>query len=183
MLADEITRPADLAFEQTEAYQTREVNAVLSDRMHSFKQRYFRLDINVGKIILQSYPEYFSLEDRYCIELKELFKEWERRTSLALIPFYMERLRFMEDEQYKREREGANPMRSRDDDEFLRKNIEETQRKLEQEKREIQDCADALYKKWLQIKEVRDKNEYSSTNVKLMVHQKDKGELYFNIQH
>lgn len=102
LLADEITRPADLAFEQSEAYQTREINSVLSDRMHSFKQRYYRLDINVGKIILYGYPEYFSQEDILTIELKELFKEWERRTSLALIPFYMERIKFMEDEQYKR---------------------------------------------------------------------------------
>lgn len=32
LLADEMTRPADLAFEQTMAFQTKEVNAVLSDR-------------------------------------------------------------------------------------------------------------------------------------------------------
>jgi hypothetical protein len=53
LLADEITRPADLAFEQSEAYQTKEVNAILSDRMHSFKKRYFRLDIIVGKRIIR----------------------------------------------------------------------------------------------------------------------------------
>jgi len=99
--------------------------------MHSFKQRYYRLDINIGKIVLHSYPDFFSLEDRLAIEIKELFKDWERRTSLALIPFYMERIKFMEDEQYKREREGGNPLASKDDDEFLKRNIEETQRKLE----------------------------------------------------
>lgn len=69
--------------------------------------------------------------------MKETFKEWERRTSLALIPFYMERLKFMEDEMYKRHREGGNPMISQEDNDFLRKNIEETKRKLEQEKREV----------------------------------------------
>ena len=98
LLADEITRPADLAFEQSEAYQTKEINAILSDRMHSYKKRYYRLDIVVGKIALQSYPQFFCLEDRLALELKEQYKEWERRTSLALIPFYMERLKFMEDE-------------------------------------------------------------------------------------
>lgn len=98
LLADEVTRPADLAFEQSEAYQTKEVNAILSDRMHSFKKRYFRLDIVVGKLALLGYPQFFSEEDRMALELRELYKEWERRTSLALIPFYMERLKFMEDE-------------------------------------------------------------------------------------
>lgn len=52
LLADEITRPADLAFEQSEAYQTKEVNAILSDRMHSFKKNYYRLDIVIGTLNL-----------------------------------------------------------------------------------------------------------------------------------
>lgn len=131
LLADEITRPSDLAFEQSEAYQVKEVNAILSDRMHSYKKRYYRLDIVVGKLALVNYPQYFSAEDRMALDLKELYKEWERRTSLALIPFYMERLRFMEDEQYKRHRDGGNPLISQDDNDFLRRNIEETQRKLD----------------------------------------------------
>lgn len=149
--------------------------------MHSFKQRYYRLDINVGKIILYGYPEYFSPEDVLSIELKELFKEWERRTSLALIPFYMERLKFMEDEQYKRERDGMNPLKSKEDDEFLKRNIEETMRKLEQEKREIQEVADQLYRKWKEIKVIRKENNYSSTNIMVKVHKNPNGELYFNL--
>jgi hypothetical protein len=52
LLADEITRPQDLAFEQSEAYQTKEQNAILCDRMHSYKKRYYRLHIVVGKIVL-----------------------------------------------------------------------------------------------------------------------------------
>lgn len=43
----------------------------------------------------------------------------------------MERIKFMEDEQYKRHRDGGNPLTSHDDDEFLLRNIEETQRKLD----------------------------------------------------
>ncbi len=132
LLADEITRPADLAFEQSEAYQTKEQNAILCDRMHSYKKRYYRLDLVVGKIALHSYPDFFSPEDRLAIELRELFKEWERRTSLALIPFYMERIKFMEDQHYKRQSYGRG-----EDIEFLERNIEETKRKLDSEKREI----------------------------------------------
>ena len=102
LLADEITRPADLAFESSEAYQTKEQNAILCDRMHSYKKRYYRLDLIVGKIYLHSYPDFFALEDRLAIELKEFYKEWERRSSLALIPFYLERVAFMETERQKR---------------------------------------------------------------------------------
>ncbi len=56
LLADEITRPADLAFETSEAYQIKEVNSILSNRLHSFKKRYYRLDIVIGKISLLKYP-------------------------------------------------------------------------------------------------------------------------------
>jgi len=100
ILADEITRPADLAFETTEAYQVKEVNSILSNRLHSFKKRYYRLDIVVGKICLLKYPQFFSAEDQMAIDLKDLYKDYERRTSLAMIPFYMERLKFIEDQQY-----------------------------------------------------------------------------------
>ena len=34
LLQDEMTRPADLAFEQPMAYQTKEINSVLSDRLN-----------------------------------------------------------------------------------------------------------------------------------------------------
>jgi hypothetical protein len=42
----------------------------------------------VGKISLLKYPAFFALEDKLSIELKEMYKEYERRTSLAMIPFY-----------------------------------------------------------------------------------------------
>ena len=37
LFADELTRPSDLAFEQTDAFQTVENNAIKTDRMNSFK--------------------------------------------------------------------------------------------------------------------------------------------------
>jgi hypothetical protein len=63
--------------------------------LHSFKKRYYRLDIVIGKIALQKYPSFFSQEDKLALELKDLYKEYERRTSLAMIPFYMSRIEFI----------------------------------------------------------------------------------------
>lgn len=178
LLADEITRPADLAFEASEAYQTKEQNAILCDRMHSFKKRYYRLDLIVGKIYLHSYPDFYCLEDRLAIELKEFYKEWERRSSLALIPFYLERIKFMEDEKYKRVSYGRA-----DDIQFLQDNIDDTRRKLDKEKGELQVLAQMVYKKWKEIKELRKTNGFASTNFKMNVHKGANDELYFNIVH
>ena len=62
LLEDEITRPLDQAFEKSVAFNTKEKNAILSDRMHSFKQNYFRLDIVVGKMNFKNCV-YFNEED------------------------------------------------------------------------------------------------------------------------
>ena len=53
ILADELTRPADLAFEQTDAFQTVDNNAIVTDRLNSFKKQYYRIDIIVGKIVMK----------------------------------------------------------------------------------------------------------------------------------
>lgn len=67
-------------------------SAILCDRINALKKRHFRLDIVVGKISLREHP-LFCPEDRCAIELKELYEEYERVTSLGMVPFYYERLR------------------------------------------------------------------------------------------
>ena len=98
ILDDDLTRPADLAFEQTTAFQTTEINAILSDRLHSFKKRYYRLDIILGNVKLFNCKNHLNLEDKKALELKEKFQDYETRISLCMIPFYMDRLRFINDE-------------------------------------------------------------------------------------
>lgn len=49
---DEITRPIDLAFDKTIATMVKETNSILSNRMHSFKTQYYRLDLIIGKVYL-----------------------------------------------------------------------------------------------------------------------------------
>lgn len=67
ILDDDLTRPADLAFEQTAAFHTKEINAILSDRLHSFKKKYFRLDIILGNVKLFNCKNYLGEEDKKAI--------------------------------------------------------------------------------------------------------------------
>lgn len=67
ILDDDLTRPADLAFEQTAAFHTKEINAILSDRLHSFKKKYFRLDIILGNVKLFNCKSYLGEEDKKAI--------------------------------------------------------------------------------------------------------------------
>ena len=98
ILADELTRPADLAFEQTDAFQVTESNSIVTDRLNSFKKRYYRIDIIIGKMILKKYGELFSSEDQQMIDLKFLCKKYDRQVAMALLPYYMDRLEFLQAE-------------------------------------------------------------------------------------
>lgn len=73
IIDDTLTRPADLAFEQTPVFQTMEINAILSDRLHSFKKRYYRLDIILGNLKLFNCKTFLSNEEKNAIQLKEQF--------------------------------------------------------------------------------------------------------------
>lgn len=115
LLDDEITRPVDLAFDKTVATLLKETNAILSNRMHSFKKQYYRLDIIVGKVFLFNFKRLFSEEDRMALKLREQFKQYETRVSLAMIPFYMQRLSYITTELDDKTRLLA----PRDDLEFL----------------------------------------------------------------
>ena len=98
ILDDDLTRPADLAFEQTAAFHTKEINAILSDRLHSFKKTYFRIDVILGNVKLFNCKNYLGEEDKLAIKLCEKFQDYETRISLAMIPFYMERVNFIAQE-------------------------------------------------------------------------------------
>jgi|LauGreDrversion4_2_1035121.scaffolds.fasta_scaffold15507_2 hypothetical protein len=43
--------------------------------------------------------------------------------------------------------------------------------------------AEKLYQKWKEIKELRKKNMYAASNLKLKVHKSDDGEFFFNLIH
>ena len=127
LLADELTRPADLAFVQSDAFQTIENNAIVTDRLNSFKKRYYRIDIIVGKLSVRKYAELFSEEDQLAIKLKHLCKLYDRRVSLALLPFYRARLEYLN-----RERASKDAIRLVDKD-------------LEREKGQLEQAANLIY--------------------------------------
>lgn len=72
-----------------------ENNAIVSDRLNSFKKRYFRIDIIVGKVVLKKFSSLFTKEDTLLLELKQMCKAYDRRVCLALIPFLKDKLEYI----------------------------------------------------------------------------------------
>ena len=59
ILSAERTRPVDLAFEASDMFQLVENNAIVTDRANSYKKRYYRIDIIIGKILMRKHYQLF----------------------------------------------------------------------------------------------------------------------------
>ena len=145
LLADERTRPADLAFEQSDAFQTSERNAIVSDRMNSFKKRYYRIDIIVGKVTFRRYAGFFLAEEQKMIDLRHLNKIYDRRVSLALIPFYNERIQYIRAEKDNKVGKDAQ---------FLTNVLNNLEEDLAEEKKQIQKMAKQIFGLWQDIRKL-----------------------------
>ena len=75
-----------------------ENNAIVTDRANSFKKRYYKINIIVGKVLLKDHFELFNKEHQQMMDLKYKCKLYDRRVSLALIPFLKERIEYLRDE-------------------------------------------------------------------------------------
>lgn len=104
-------------------------NSIVTDRLNSFKKRYYRIDIIIGKMFLKKYAQLFSSEDQMMIDLKFLCKEYDRRCDMALLPFYMDRLEFLRDELDNKQEKGNVA-----DEKFLETMIHNIESELEKEK-------------------------------------------------
>lgn len=136
-MANELTRPSDLAFEQSDAFQTFENNAVISDRLNSYKKQFYCIDIMVGKIVLSKYAQLFTEQDTKILELKHKCKLYDRRVSLALIPFYMQKIDFLESQL-----RGAL---AKKDKEFLKSVLRNVQQEKTLETQQINKDANEIY--------------------------------------
>jgi hypothetical protein len=163
--AEEITKPVDVAFEDNPSFKTKFVNATVSQRLHKYKSKYYRMDIILGKLILHGHP-LFCNEDYMATELKEIYTKYEERTNRRVIPFLARRLKVLHEQ---KERKIHDRATTKEDFEFLEQTIHETLESLKEEKLQIQNMAKLLYGKWLEIKKRRDEKLYSSTSVKLGV--------------
>lgn len=147
-----MTRPVDQAFEQSVAFATKEKNALLCDRMHSYKSKYFRLDIVVGKVNFMQCTNYFSDEDMLVKQIYEQNKEYEDRLNLGMIPFFKQRLDFINEELI-----SADNPPTENEKKFLLQVFNEVNEKFKTEKSELNDLANKIYDTWVEIKDVRSK--------------------------
>lgn len=105
------------------------------------------------------------------IDLKHKCKVYDRRVQQALIPFYIQRIEYLNDQIEESESDAVNGKQTS----LLRKLKEELQSEQAAEEKDIKDMANEIYQIWKDIKIEREVKVGSSpaiqyTSQKLVVH-------------
>jgi hypothetical protein len=175
-----ITKPLDISLENNPAITCKLQSAVLSHRNNVAKSKYYRLDLNIGKLKIHEHP-LFTEEDKLASDIEQAFYDYEKRVDLCLVDHLKERVEVLSSELQIREYElnqllqvptttqQAQGKILHDKIQMLRKHLESAQNQLNDEKAAIQTGAESLYMKWQKLKDLRSAQRYSSTTTKLAV--------------
>jgi len=175
-----ISKPVDISLEFNPAKETKMQSAILSHRKNTAKTKYFRLDLQIGRLNFQNHPQ-FIREDTLAMQLQQLYYDYEKRVGLCLVDHLNERVESLEaqieeKEELLRTYSQAPSTTQQEQNEVLmqeislmRKHLEDATESLEAEKGAIQQGAEELYNKWEELKEARQHQGFTSTFVKLAV--------------
>lgn len=133
-------------------------------------------------MILKKYGELFDdkSEDQQMLDLKFLCKKYDRQVAMALLPYYMDRLEFLQAEI---EEKHADAKTSKADLDFLQGCIDQIRADKDKETADLMAQAQAIYELWGQVKKARADKEYQDTFYQLKVHQgQDDMDILFNLQ-
>lgn len=175
-----LSRPVDISLETNPNTYLKHMSAMYSHRNNATKTKYYRLDLFLGQINFKDHPM-FCEEDYLANQVIHQYHNYEKRVSLCLIDHLENRKKVLQDEFEEKSqlfRRGAFAASSleqeknnylKEDLEVLQENLAESIKKIEEEKKFLQESADALYTKWLDLKALRAKQGVSHTTVKLAV--------------
>lgn len=175
-----LSKPSDISLENNPNISLKNISAMYSHRNNATKIKYYRLDLHLGMISFRDHAM-FCEEDYLAAQVRYLFYNYEKRVSLCLIDHLENRVFSLKDdytsklETFQRnlyvtsKTDQLKQNLLSDELDLLRQSVEETEKKIDQEKQMLQEMAQNLYAKWLDLKTVREKQTVSNTPIKLGV--------------
>ena len=164
---DVITKPIDISLSSNDQFNTFVGNSMFSGRNNS-KMNIFKLKIIIGKIIFNCHP-CFSEEDIIAHEVIKLHKDFYETMNNLHIPYLKEKIKSItiKLDSYNNIHEKTDLQET----EIKNMNIFLTQaaQLLREEKQIINNKANALYNKWLDLKTIRRTQGYQNTTLKLNI--------------
>jgi len=167
IFSDVVTKPMDISLSSNDQFSTFVSNSIFSGRGNG-KMRLFKLRIIIGKIIFRSHPM-FSDEDMAASQVINLHKDFYSTLNMLNIPYLKKKRKNI---QIKLDSYN-NIHQLNDAQEIEIKNmkifLDETSKLLNKEKKIINQKANLLYNKWLDLKKIRREQGFIGNPLKLNV--------------
>ena len=167
IFSDVVSKPLDISLSSNDQFSTFVSNSIFSGRGNG-KMRLFKLKIIIGKIIFRNLP-IFSEEDKLASDLVQLHKEFYSTLNMLNIPYLIKKRNNIQSKL-----DSYNNIHQLSEAQEIEiKNmaifLDEASKLLAEEKKVINEKANRLYNKWLELKDKRRAQGYKGTSVKLNV--------------
>lgn len=168
IFSDVITKPTDITLTSNDKFATFCGNSAFSGRNSDSKLKVYKLKIIISKIIFTFHPV-FSEEEKLCSELKELHREFYKHMNSLNIPYLKDKITTITQkmEEYSKIKVLSDAMNV--EMKNMRIFLNEATDFLIDEKKILNEKANKLYNKWLELKRLREAQKYQSTRTKLNV--------------
>ena len=167
IFSDVVTKPMDISLSSNDQFSTFVSNSIFSGRGNG-KMRLFKLRIIIGKIIFRSHPM-FSDEDMAASQVIYLHKDFYSTLNMLNIPYLKKKRKNIQ-----MKLDSYNNIHQLNDAQEIEiKNmkifLDETSKLLNKEKKIINQKANLLYNKWLDLKKIRREQGFIGNPLKLNV--------------
>ncbi len=164
---DVITKPMDISLNDNFQFNTFYGNSIFSGR-NSMKLKPFKLKIIISKIIFRYHPM-FSQEDVLCSQVRDLHRDYYNHMNRLNVPYLKEKIATIQNkmDEYSRSVEQTDSMKV--EMKNMKIFLDESTTFLAQEKKLLNDKANDLYNKWLELKRLRENQGYQNTKLQLNV--------------
>ena len=167
IFSDVVTKPMDISLSSNDQFSTFVSNSIFSGRGNG-KMRLFKLRIIIGKIIFRSHPM-FSDEDMAASQVINLHKDFYSTLNMLNIPYLKKKRKNIQ-----MKLDSYNNIHQLNDAQEIEiKNmkifLDETSKLLVKEKKIINQKANLLYNKWLDLKKIRREQGFIGNPLKLNV--------------
>eukprot|EP00357_Protocruzia_adherens_P030440 CAMPEP_0115042130 /NCGR_PEP_ID=MMETSP0216-20121206/46090_1 /TAXON_ID=223996 /ORGANISM="Protocruzia adherens, Strain Boccale" /LENGTH=1496 /DNA_ID=CAMNT_0002424201 /DNA_START=154 /DNA_END=4644 /DNA_ORIENTATION=- len=170
IFAESLTRPLDISLTSNPSLETRVRNATICSREHSRIRGDYELEINLGKLYFRDHHLFID-EDYYSSQMKRYLEDFRSKTSNSILPYYLDRLRILEDEHDKKLKMVGmtKTVSGRQEIEDLKTRIADLKVQLQRSQNDIQKAATKTYAMWEKVRKQQTEQKFTATSCNLKV--------------
>jgi hypothetical protein len=168
IFSDVITKPIDISLSTNEKFKTHYLNSALCSRSSERNFKRYKMKLFISKIFFKYHPLFIE-EDILCSELRESYKDYYKLMNSINIPYIKEKIMIISKrlDEYSQVKDPSEAIKL--EIKNMKMFVKDSMDSLEKSKKSLNEKANLLYNKWLELKMLRERQKYQSTSLKLNV--------------